>query len=295
MSETDYRLDVCPECKTREQDGSEKKLRQCPHCERWFCERHLEPKLAVFRDLETVIKDKEWRSMVEKDREREGGHPDYDYTQIKSSELEIGREETRSKIKAFLDNSRAYRRPAPEKFQEIGNRAIPEAVRMDEERSSRFRQLLGGIWKPRNLLLALKLWFPVFWILVGLLSLMERGDPAQFYRSFPEPVRYVLYIFASIIGVWSGYRVFDKCDYNPSSDRGLFALRLLSGAVLLVGIFTLVFSIFLAGGLFTGFQLSLTREIASAFFIVLSFVLIITSAYLVFKFERRSGIIVYRK
>jgi hypothetical protein len=295
LSETDYRLDVCPECKVREQDGSEKKLRQCPHCERWFCEKHLEPKLAVFRDFETVTTDKEWRNMVEKDRERDDGHPDYEYTQIKSSELDVAREGTMLKIKVSLENSRAYRKPTFGILRDIRNGAIPEAARINREKPSRFRRGLRGSWKSRNLLLSLKLWLPFFLIVVVLLSLMERDNPAMFYRSIPESVKYVFYIFASIIGVWSGYRVFDKCDYSPSSERGIFALRLLSGALLLAGIFILVFGIFLAGGLFTRFQLSLARETTSAFLIVLSFVVIITSAYLVFKFERRSGIIVYRR
>lgn len=71
MSERTYHSDVCPECKVREGVSSEKRLFQCPYCERWFCERHREPKLAVIRDFSKIIKDKEWRDMVEEDWKRE--------------------------------------------------------------------------------------------------------------------------------------------------------------------------------------------------------------------------------
>jgi hypothetical protein len=175
-------------------------------------------------------------------------------------------------------------------------------ARIGEREPSRLGQLFNVSLRPRQLLLSLKLWFLVFWAIAGLLFLMERNNPTQFYQSVPDPIRYTLYIFASGIGIWSGYRVFEKCDYNPRSDRGIFALRLLAGGIFFVAILSLLFSIFLLGGfstfLFGGFtepQWSLGREAASIFLLVLSFTLIILSAYLVFKFERKSGIIVYRR
>jgi hypothetical protein len=170
-----------------------------------------------------------------------------------------------------------------------------KSVKIGERVPSRLRQLLNVNWRSKNLLLSLKFWFIIFWATVGLLFLIERGNLVQFYQSVPDPLRYSLYIFASAIGIWTGYRVFEKCDYNPRSDRGLFGLKLLSGGILVVAVFTLVFSMFFLGGLFTEPQLSLGRETTSVFLIVLSFVLIILSAYLVFKFERRSGVIVYRR
>jgi hypothetical protein len=157
--------------------------------------------------------------------------------------------------------------------------------------------------RPRSLLLSLKLWFVVFWIVVGVIFLMENNNPTQFYQSVPDAIEYVLYAFASVIGIWSGYRVFEKCDYNPRSDRGIFALKLLSVGIFVVAVFTLIFGIFFLSGLYTQNQfglfveapISLSRETVSVFLIILSFALIILSGYLLFKFERRSGIIVYRR
>ena len=113
MSERESGLDICPECKVRDGDSSEKKLFQCQYCERWFCERHLEPRLAVIRDFNKIIKDKEWRTMVEEDWKREDGHPDYAYTKEKFDELKIEREIVWAKINAFLDKSRVYKKPVP--------------------------------------------------------------------------------------------------------------------------------------------------------------------------------------
>ena len=48
-------------------------------------------------------------------------------------------------------------------------------------------------------------------------------------------------------------------------------------------------------GFFFQQQLNLATETFAIFFIALSLALIILSAYLIFKFERRSGMIVYRR
>src|SRR3990170_8834605 len=110
MSGREYQTDVCPECKHRDGDSSEKRLFQCRYCERWFCESHLEPRLAVIRDFNRISKDKEWRDLVEEDWKREDEHPDYAYTKERFDELKIEKEIIRSKIEAFLDKSRAYRK-----------------------------------------------------------------------------------------------------------------------------------------------------------------------------------------
>lgn len=156
--------------------------------------------------------------------------------------------------------------------------------------------------KFKDILKSVKVWLPVFWLTIGLLFFMEKDNPNQFHQGVSEPIKYVLYAFASAVGLWSGYEIFKKCDYSPSSDRGIFGLRLLSGGVLVAAIFILMFGIFLMyenfflfGGLFMEPQISLARETASFFFIVLSLALIVLSGYLIFKFERRSGVIVYRR
>lgn len=61
----------------------------------------------------------------------------------------------------------------------------------------------------------------------------------------------------------------------------------------------LVFGIFYQIGFFTDSllrpTLSLARTTVSAFLIVLSLAFLLISSYLMFKFERRSGVIVYRR
>ncbi len=113
MPQRKYRPDVCPECKVREEDSSKKRLFQCNFCERWFCQTHLEPRLAVIRDFKAVIKDATWRRIVEKERRRKDGHPDYAYTWQRLKELKVEKEITRAKMSALLDKSKAYRKPVP--------------------------------------------------------------------------------------------------------------------------------------------------------------------------------------
>lgn len=165
--------------------------------------------------------------------------------------------------------------------------------------SQKFMGLLQTDWKTKKLMISLKLWFPLFWFLVSMLYLIEGKDPTSFYNSVPDPIKYVLYVFAIGISSWTGYRIFDKLDVNTSSDRGLFGLKILSGVLFVVGVFMLIFGMVYSTGFFTDTPfkptLSLARTTISIFIIILSFALILISAYLLFKFERRSGIIVYQR
>lgn len=177
--------------------------------------------------------------------------------------------------------------------------AKAEPIKPPSRKHSRFGELLSG--RTRSIV-SLKIWFPLFWGSVALVFFLEQGNPIQFYESVTEPARYFLYVFAGAVGLRVGYRIFLKCDVSPSSDRGIFGLKLLSFGVLVAAIFALIFGVSLlfmdfliSGSLFMEPQASLSREMASAFFIVLSLALIVLSGYLIFKFERRSGIIVYRR
>lgn len=150
-----------------------------------------------------------------------------------------------------------------------------------------------------RILASLKLWFPIFWLLVISILFSESSNPTQFYQNTPGFIKYLLYAFAFAVALFSGYRVFQKLDINPSSDRGIFGLKLLS-----LGIMIGSFFLFFLGAYYMWFselfvkyeswRISLGREIIGLFFLALSFVLIVVSGYLLFKFQRRAGIIVYR-
>jgi hypothetical protein len=151
-------------------------------------------------------------------------------------------------------------------------------------------------WRLRKLLSSLKLWFLVFCAVVAVVAIMERGNTLQFYLNTPDSVKYPLYLFASGVGILAGYKVFDRCDYNPRSDRGLFGLKLLSGGIFIASIFIIgfAFDLLFFTALSTQVQSILSDQMISAFLIALAFTLLVTSSYLLFKFQRRSGVIVYR-
>jgi hypothetical protein len=164
------------------------------------------------------------------------------------------------------------------------------------KKASKIAQLLGSS-RARNIMLSLRIWFLFFWIVVGFLYLAERSNPNAFYQSVPEIARYILYAFAVGVAIWTGYEVFKKCDYRPSSDRGIFGLKLLSFGVMIVAVLMFTFGFLILGvfSLFLKQDSSIVREMAATFLITLSLALLITSGYLIFKFERKSGIIVYRR
>jgi len=82
-------LDICPVCKVNEEVSSRKKVFQCSYCERWFCKKHLEPRVSVFCPAQVTIKDSAWKKFIERDWKNKDGHPDYVYTREKTKELEV--------------------------------------------------------------------------------------------------------------------------------------------------------------------------------------------------------------
>ncbi|MCC5447071.1 hypothetical protein [Candidatus Nanobsidianus stetteri] len=102
-SNENIKFGICPECKVRYNDSSEKKLEQCPYCKEWFCEKHVEPKLvitwsAIERTRDRILKEKlyeEWR--------KEGGHPDSIWTMQYFESFEIKEKEEREKFLKVLD------------------------------------------------------------------------------------------------------------------------------------------------------------------------------------------------
>jgi len=129
---------------------------------------------------------------------------------------------------------------------------------------------------------SLKLWFPVFWLITFLLQ----------DQPIPIELQNLLFIFASFVGLLTGYRIFQRLDYDPTSDRGIFGLKLLSGGVTIMGFFAFIlsFSAIFAGGVTRFFGMILI----GIFFMVLGLSLMVLSAYLLFKYQRRAGIIIFR-
>ena len=115
MSEERKKLDVCPECSVRDKDSSEKTVYRCQYCERYFCFKHFDPKLAVFRDFKGRIKDKRLRHMIEEDWKRKDGHPDWSYTLARLKEYDIEKRIDRKIIEDMLNRSKAYGRKKPRK------------------------------------------------------------------------------------------------------------------------------------------------------------------------------------
>lgn len=78
---------------------------KCPHCERWFCKKHLEAKLVVsFESIKYPQKDRELGAILEREWRREDAHPCPAY----SYEWWKEREEKPSPIVEWLDREREH-------------------------------------------------------------------------------------------------------------------------------------------------------------------------------------------
>ncbi|MCC5994308.1 MAG: hypothetical protein LM587_01830 [Candidatus Aenigmarchaeota archaeon] len=93
-----YKIGVCVECKVRDGDSSKKKLYQCPYCGRWFCEKHIEPRIATTRGAIEQIRDPVLRDKVLEEWRKPDGHPDTVWTKKYFEDLKKQEEEQRQKF-----------------------------------------------------------------------------------------------------------------------------------------------------------------------------------------------------
>lgn len=237
---------------------------------------------------------------------RKDGHPDANYSALKFKEMDIEEQGMNELIKQALNRmNQHYRRkhtqPIDYPVQSSNTVYSGEEPERPRNHKPSFKKPSFSFhidWRTKNLLKSLKFWFVVFWANVGVLYLLEGNNPTSFYNSIPEAVKYVFYIFAAGISGWIGYWLFEKLDSSHTSDRGVFALRIKSGILTLIGLFLVVYSVIVSIGIygpFLSFTLSIGRTTISVFFGVLGLAFLMVGGYLMFKFERRSGIIVYRR
>ena len=81
---------------------------RCSSCERWFCEKHLKPRLAFIKDLRAIENIPEIRALYYTEAQHEGGHPDFEYSRRKFRELDIEEERRNELIKQALDRMNHY-------------------------------------------------------------------------------------------------------------------------------------------------------------------------------------------
>ena len=74
-------MGICPECKVRDGDSSKKRLYRCSHCDRYFCKRHLPPRLVIMRNKLEEIKDPVLKDKLEEEWRKPNGHPCWQWTQ----------------------------------------------------------------------------------------------------------------------------------------------------------------------------------------------------------------------
>lgn len=101
------------ECGVREGDFSQKKVYRCEMCDRWFCERHIEPRLAFIKDLKVIEKFPEVRALYCAELKREDGHPDFAYSSMKLIELDIEEKGRKELAKQALDVMNRYYADTP--------------------------------------------------------------------------------------------------------------------------------------------------------------------------------------
>lgn len=103
----------------------------CELCDRWFCKKHLEPRLAFIKDPETIENIPEIRALYYTEIKEKEGHPDFEYSRRKFRELEIEEERQNELIKQALDRMNHY-------YAEIEEKPID----VEEERKRTVEMLL---------------------------------------------------------------------------------------------------------------------------------------------------------
>lgn len=91
---------------------------RCELCERWFCKKHLEPRLAFIKDLNAIENIPEVRALYFTESEQlksHDGHPDFEYSRRKYTELKLEEKRLNELIKQALDRMNHYYEGIPEK------------------------------------------------------------------------------------------------------------------------------------------------------------------------------------
>jgi len=136
-----YKIGICTECKVREGDSSKKKLYKCPYCKKWFCEKHIEPRLTLTRSAIERIKDPVLREKVYEEWRKKDGHPDYVWARQYFENLEIKEREEREKVWKALDKLKESKEISPytessEEFEEEEIRDITPKVSFPSPKKS---------------------------------------------------------------------------------------------------------------------------------------------------------------
>ena len=135
MSQEKTKQHVCPECKIRDNDPSRKTLYQCNFCNRWFCSKHFDPKLAIIKNFKTRVKDRTLRDIIEDDWKRNDGHPDFNYSLERLREYETEKVMDRRLLESLLNRSKAHRKSKSE--SKITERELYYARKQNPEKRAR--------------------------------------------------------------------------------------------------------------------------------------------------------------
>jgi hypothetical protein len=134
--ERESRIDTCVECCVRDRDFSQKKVYRCDLCDRWFCEKHFEPRLAFIKDLNAIENNPEISALYHTEVEgKEDGHPDFEYSRRKLTELNIEEKRRSELIEEALNRMNArYKMKScqgTEGLEEeaVVTRALPEVAK----------------------------------------------------------------------------------------------------------------------------------------------------------------------
>jgi hypothetical protein len=114
MSEKESQVGTCVECSVKEGDSSEKKVRQCELCGRWFCEKHREPRLVYIKDFESIDDSRETRALFIEIEQYQDGHPDFPYTRRRVVGLGIEEQKQNELIRKAFDRMNHYYDDVPD-------------------------------------------------------------------------------------------------------------------------------------------------------------------------------------
>jgi hypothetical protein len=87
---------------------SQKTIYRCELCDRWFCERHIEPRLAFIKDFKAINYSSEVRALYYTEMQYRDGHPDFEYSRRKLGQLDIEKKKLNELIKQALDKMNHY-------------------------------------------------------------------------------------------------------------------------------------------------------------------------------------------
>lgn len=253
-------------------------LSECQYCHNKFCEEHIRAKLPSVASFKRTTKEE---SDFISEYDGKNAHPCGAY-RVNFNLIKESKEKDYEKAldKALKIQSPIYSKPQKIENEYVKTKVIEPEVNIEYKASNNRKQNLSSKTKHHNFLPKVLESYLV-WLLA--IFVIFTGINAFAHNSMLELIAWLAFYVVEIVFMTKLIKRVDMI--RTDSDLSIWGLKGLSFIFILIGVYILIFGSIIFGSLFNAYVFGAILIPFLGFFTI--------GAFLVFKFKRRSGSIVY--